>query len=174
MAASAADSIQRVGTAPHKKTGSLNRHRKVGSAVPRGAIHLQNSETWIPERRSAWRYQIDPRTYRLSGSPEAWGLPITVSFNERDLKGYCNQIAEGGLGACLPEEVLTGSAVLLQFVVPSQSTEVRVQAVVRHQEGLQHGLAFTSLNEEEKRAIREVCNELPRLPDKRLGNQRAA
>ncbi len=135
----------------------------------RGSVYLQNSETWIPERRSAWRYQIDPRTYRLSGSPEAWGLSVTVTFHERDLKGYCEQIAEGGLGASLPEEVPAGSAVLLQFVLPPHSVELRVQAVVCHQDGPQHGFVFTSLNEGERAAIRQFCNELPRLPDKRLG-----
>src|SRR5271167_3788859 len=41
-------------------------------------------------------------------------LPLTVPFRERDLEGYCNQIAEDGLGASLPEPVTVGSVVLLQ------------------------------------------------------------
>ncbi len=137
--------------------------------------HLNNSEKWIPERRGSWRYQIDPRTYRLSGSPEAWGLPVTVRFHERDLKGYCNQISESGLGAILPEELPMGSAVSVQFVVPPlHEAEMHVQATVRSRLYVQYGLMFMSLGEGERIAIRQFCNELSRLPDKRLGNGQAA
>ncbi len=125
-------------------------------------------ERWVPERRGSWRYLIDPRRYRLLGSPETWGLPITVTADERDLKGYCNQIAEGGIGAVLPEEVPVGSVVSLRFALPHQSTELHVQAVVSYRLGFQHGVALTSLNESERLAIRQFCNELPPLPDKRL------
>jgi len=88
-------------------------------------------------------------------------LPLTVPFRERDLEGYCNQIAEDGLGASLPEPVPVGSVVLLQFVVPTYPTELHVQAVVRYQIGFQHGLEFLSLNEGERLAIRQFCAELP-------------
>ncbi len=128
-------------------------------------------EKWVPEQRGTWRYLIDPRRYRLLGSPEAWGLPITIRVAERDLHGYCNQISEGGLGVVLTEEVPLGSVVSLQFEVPPHSSGLRVQAVVRYQLGFQHGLAFTSLNEAERFAIRQFCNELPPLPDKRFNEK---
>jgi PilZ domain len=88
-------------------------------------------------------------------------LPITVSLPDGDLEGYCNQIAEGGLGAFLPEEVRVGSVVVLHFAVPSPPTELHVQAVVRYQIGFQHGLEFVSLDEGERLAIRQFCRELP-------------
>ena len=88
-------------------------------------------------------------------------LPIMVSLPERDIEGYCNQIAEGGLGVSLPEEVPVGSVVSLQFVVPPHRAELRVQAVVRYQIGFQHGLEFVSLNEGERLVIRQFCNGLP-------------
>ncbi|MFZ3212056.1 MAG: PilZ domain-containing protein [Terriglobales bacterium] len=121
----------------------------------------EHPEKWVPERRRFRRCPVDPRTYRSLASPEAWGLPITVTLHGRDLEAYCNQIAEGGLGVSLTEEVPVGSVVSLQFVVPPHATELRVQAVVRYQVGFQHGLEFTSLNEGERVAIRRFCNELP-------------
>ncbi len=133
----------------------------------RRPISHENPDRWVPEQRRFWRYQIDPRTYRLSASPEVLGLPITVSFQERDFAGQCCQLSEGGLGAFLPEEVPVGSVVSLQFVMPP-STKLRVQAVVRYQIGLQHGFVFASPTEGERVAIRRLCNELPRLPDTRL------
>jgi len=140
---------------------------RVRPSLANGSEH---SEKWLPERRRFWRYLIDPRALRLRASPEAWGLPITITFHERDLQGYCNQIAEGGLGALFPQPVPEGSVVGLRFAVPTD-TELRVQAVVRYQNGSQHGLEFTSLNEGDRVAIRQFCNELPRLPDNRLRDQ---
>jgi hypothetical protein len=94
---------------------------------------------------------------------------MTVTLHERDLEAYCNQIAQGGLGALLREELPVGSVVSLQFVLPPHSTELRVQAVVRYHVGFQHGLEFTSLNERERSVIRQFCYELPSL----AVNQRA-
>jgi hypothetical protein len=88
-------------------------------------------------------------------------LPITVIVRERGFEGYCNQIAQGGLGAFLPEAVPVGSEILLQFVVPTHPSKLRVQAVVRYQIGFQHGFEFQSLNEAERLAIRQFCSELP-------------
>jgi hypothetical protein len=88
-------------------------------------------------------------------------LPLTVTFRGRDLEGYCNQIAEGGLGALLPEPFPVGKVVLLQFAVPTHPAGLRVHGVVRYQIGFQHGLEFASLNEGERLAILQFCRELP-------------
>jgi hypothetical protein len=90
-------------------------------------------------------------------------LPITVSLPGRDLEGYCNNIAEGGLGAFLPETVPRHSVVVLAFALPSQATELRVQAAVRYQNGFQHGLEFLLLNDAERLAIQQFCSELPSI-----------
>jgi len=119
------------------------------------------SEKWVPERRRFRRYLIDPRTYRSLASPEAWGLPITVTLRDRSLEAYCNEIAEGGLSAVLPEEVPVGSLVWLQLIVPPHATELRIQAVVRYRVGSQHGLEFVSLNEGERVAVRQFCSDPP-------------
>jgi PilZ domain len=88
-------------------------------------------------------------------------LPITVSLGQRDIEGYCNQIAEGGVGALLQEPVPEGSLVSMQFVVPTHPTKLHLQGVVRYEFGFQHGLEFASLKEEERLAIRQFCTQLP-------------
>ena len=88
-------------------------------------------------------------------------LPLTVSLRGRFLEGYCNQIAEGGLGALLPEPVPVLSEVSLRFAVPTHPTKLHLQGVVRYQIGFQHGLEFASLAEEERLSIRQFCSELP-------------
>jgi hypothetical protein len=109
----------------------------------------ENMEQGTTERRRLRRYLTN--------------LPITVSLGERDLEGYCNQIADGGLGAFLPEPVPAGTVVVLHFAVPSPPTELHVQAVVRYQFAFQHGLEFVSLNEGERLSIRQFCTELPSI-----------
>jgi len=111
---------------------------------PRGP---ENLERWTTGKRRFPRYLTN--------------LPLTVTLGGRDLEGYCNQIAEGGLGALLPEPFPVGGAVVLQFVVPTHPTALRLQAVVRYQIGFQHGLEFASLNEGERMAILQFCTELP-------------
>ena len=88
-------------------------------------------------------------------------LPVLLSLRERDLEGYCNNIAEGGLGVFLPEPIALGSVVSVRFVVPTHPTELHVRVGVRHQFGFQHGLEFISLSEAERLAIRQFCAQLP-------------
>ena len=106
-----------------------------------------NSEKRITGQQRRRRYLTD--------------LSIKVSLPGRDLEGYCNNIAEGGLGALLSEPVPVGSVAVLRFAVPSAPTELHVEAVVRYQIGFQHGLEFLSLNEGARQAILEFCSELP-------------
>ena len=112
-----------------------------------GVALRRESEEMTIERRESRRYLTN--------------LPVLLSFRERDLEGYCNNIAEGGLAAFLPEPIPSESVVSLKFVVPTYPTELHVRAVVRYQFGFHHGLAFLSLSEAERLAIRQFCSELP-------------
>ena len=89
-------------------------------------------------------------------------LPLRVRDHlERDLEGYCDVIAEGGLGATLSETLPPGSVVLLQFALPNRPTELQAWAIVRfYVDPHQHGLEFVSLTEEERLSIRQFCNGL--------------
>lgn len=88
-------------------------------------------------------------------------LPITITLADRTLEGCCNQIAEGGMGALLPEPVQAGSRLMLHFTVPTRPTEMQLWAVVRYQMGLQHGMEFVSSTEADRTSIRQFCSELP-------------
>ena len=104
-------------------------------------------DSWPVQRRFP-RYRTD--------------LPITVRNRlEHDFEGHCDVIAEGGLSLTLPEAVPEGTAILLEFVVPTHPIRLRVWAVVRYLIGLQHGLEFISITEKERLSIRRFCNELP-------------
>jgi hypothetical protein len=108
----------------------------------------KKSGTWVVGRRRFPRYRT--------------ALPLRVRDHlERQLEGYCDIIAEGGLGVTLSETLPPGSVVLLQFALPNRPTELQVWAIVRsYVDPHQHGLEFISLNDEERLSIRLFCNEL--------------
>jgi len=119
--------------------------KKSGDSCPR-CNGTGRVAVWATGRRQFLRYLTN--------------LPITISVHERDVEGYCNQIAEGGLGALLREPVPVGSMVRVQFVMPHAS-ELHLKGVVRYECGFQHGVEFVSLSEAERLAIRQYCHELP-------------
>jgi len=104
---------------------------------------------------------VRPKTKQRRFPRYRTDLPITVRNRlEHDLEGRCNVIGEGGLCVTLPEAVPEGKVVLLEFVVPTHPTPLRVWAVVRNLIGLQHGLEFISCTEGERLSIRQFSNEL--------------
>jgi len=99
------------------------------------------------DRRRFTRYYTDLRVKLLTQEEQAF-------------VGRCAIIAEGGLGAILPQPVPTGSMVTLQLSIPTHATTLRVRAVVRNQTGLRHGFEFLSLTDSERVAIKQFSNGL--------------
>jgi hypothetical protein len=97
-------------------------------------------------------------------------LPVRVrDRQQRTHVGHCFVIAEGGLGATLPESISVGSIVQLVFALPSQATPLKVLALVRNQFDRQHGFEFLSLTDADRQSIKGFCNQLatdPRNADK--------
>ena len=92
-------------------------------------------------------------------------LPVRVrDRQQRTHIGHCFVIAEGGLGATLPETVSVGSIVQLLFTIPPHSTPLKVLALVRNKIDRQHGFEFLSLTENDRLLLRQYCNELATDP----------
>jgi len=86
-------------------------------------------------------------------------LPVKIrNHDERELNGCCLVIAEGGLGANLPEPLPVGSVVQLRLALPTHPTLLNVWVIVRCQLGCHHGLEFLSLTEDERLSIRRLCS----------------
>jgi hypothetical protein len=103
-------------------------------------------QSWIKTRRFP-RYKTN--------------LPLKVrKLAETTVSGQCNIIAGGGLGGILPQPLPVGDVVLLEFLVPTHSSSMRVWALVRYQQELQHGFEFLSLTPAQRLSVREFCHEL--------------
>jgi len=99
------------------------------------------------DRRRFTRYYTDLRVELLDQEEQAFA-------------GRCTIVAEGGLGAILPQAFPTGSVVRLQLSIPTHAAALTVRAVVRNQKGLRHGFEFLSLTDSERVAIKKFCNRL--------------
>lgn len=71
----------------------------------------------------------------------------------RRVHGRCQVLAEGGLGASLPDELYVGEVVRLEM-----PPLTRIYACVRDTRGTQHGFEFLYLNDLQRRAIRRLCD----------------
>jgi hypothetical protein len=88
-------------------------------------------------------------------------LPLRLrDQREQESEGRCVVIAEGGLGAILPQPIPAGSVVAVQLSIPTHPTALEAWAVVRHQLGLRHGLEFVSLTDSQRAAVKQFCNGL--------------
>jgi len=96
------------------------------------------------ERRRFHRYYTDLRL-RLRNE------------QAQEFAGRCTIIAEGGLGAILPEPIPVGALVTLELSLPPDMTVLTVQSVVRNQKGLRHGFEFVTLTDAERTTIRQFC-----------------
>ena len=125
----------------------------------------KDDETPCPSCEGTGLVAVKPKIERRR-LPRYWtSLPITVRNRlEQDLEGHSIAISEGGISVALTEPITVGSVVLLQFVVPTHPTKLRLWAVVRHLIGLQHGLEFVSVTEGERLSLRQFCNGLALQP----------
>jgi len=88
-------------------------------------------------------------------------LPVRIrDRQQRTHIGHCFVIAEGGLGATLPEKISVGSIVELLFTIPTHAIPLKILALVRNQIDQQHGLEFLSLTEDNRLLLRQFCDKL--------------
>jgi hypothetical protein len=77
-----------------------------------------------------------------------------------EIKGLCNQIAEGGLGAIISGELSVGEMVNLQLSIPSEPQPISLRAVVRWRNRLQYGFEFFGISSPQRALIRDYCKDI--------------
>ncbi|HYX70617.1 MAG TPA: PilZ domain-containing protein [Terriglobales bacterium] len=88
---------------------------------------------------------------------------VTTSAVTTRFKARSVDISESGLSCRLPEDLLDGQAVMLEFALPMVAESFKVQAVVRHRRGSRHGFEFVNLAPQYKQSILRVLDSLPTL-----------
>jgi hypothetical protein len=86
-------------------------------------------------------------------------LRIVVRTKET-LIGRTKDIAEGGLGATIPNNIDIGEIVELELQLPGNAEPLKIKAEVRYRHGFQYGFKYVHITEQQKEMIRRTTRDL--------------
>jgi hypothetical protein len=99
-----------------------------------------------------------------------WTLPRAHSRYLLDLRivvraketfiGRTKDIAEGGLGATIPDNIDIGEIVELELQLPDAREPLKIKAEVRYRHGFQYGFKFVQITEQQQEMIRRTTRDL--------------
>jgi len=86
-------------------------------------------------------------------------VSVTVFLNgERlNLRGEASDISRGGMRLFLTRELEAGTSLVLEFLIPYNTTEFVVRGVVRNRVGFNHGLEFLNPSPLQEQMIERTC-----------------
>jgi GAF domain/PilZ domain len=103
------------------------------------------------------------------------GVPISVttlrSGIPEEIPGRTCDVCEKGMGLILAGQLQSGEGAIIEFLLPFAAQSIRRRCVVRHQDGLRHGLEFMDEMPEQSPLQREVRTPLFMLPKILAGHQ---
>jgi c-di-GMP-binding flagellar brake protein YcgR len=99
---------------------------------------------------------------RLRRSPRyPYDVQIQISvFREVDTTRYSGRSCDlslHGLGSILSGDLHIGEVISVEFSIPFTPQSMKLRAVVRHKKGLQYGVEFLVVDDEQKEALCRVC-----------------
>jgi PilZ domain len=103
-----------------------------------------------------------------------WTLPRAHSRYLLDLRiivraketliGRTKDLAEGGLGATIPNNINIGEIVELELQLPDTKEPLKIKAEVRYRQGFQYGFKYIHITEQQKEMIRRTTRDLHLAP----------
>jgi hypothetical protein len=103
-----------------------------------------------------------------------WTLPRAHSRYLLDLRiivraketliGRTKDLAEGGLGATIPNNINIGEIVELELQLPDTKEPLKIKAEVRYRQGFQYGFKYIDITEQQKAMIRRTTRDLHLAP----------
>lgn len=103
--------------------------------------------------------KVHRRQRRYPRYPHDVHIQISV-FREVETIRYSGRSCDlslHGLGSILSGELRVGEVVSVEFPIPLAPQSMKLRAVVRYKKGLQYGVEFLVVDDEQKQALREVC-----------------
>ena len=74
-----------------------------------------------------------------------------------EIQGRCSDLGQGGMGTVLTAELAKGEVLTLQFLLPEDSEEFLVRAIVRYRKAFIHGVEFLGLTTAQLEKIKLFC-----------------
>ena len=126
-----------------------------------------------PEQQASARGQNAPKPRRWHRT--SMGLPVSVttlrSGVPEEIPGRTWDICEKGMGLVLAGQLQSREGAIVEFLLPFATHTIRRRSVVRHQDGLRHGLEFLDEMTEQSPLQREARTPLFMLPKILAGHQ---
>ena len=123
--------------------------------------------------QDAVRSENPPKPRRWMRTPI--GVPISVttlrSGVPEEIPGRTRDVCEKGMGIVLAGQLLPAEGAIVEFLLPFATQSIRRRSIVRHQDGLRHGLEFVDEMTEQSPLQREVRTPLFMLPKILAGHQ---
>jgi hypothetical protein len=130
------------------------------------------TEAEVPVQELA-RSEAPPKPRRWLRTPI--GVPVSLttlrSGVPEEIPGRACDVCEKGLGLILAGQLAPGEGAIVEFLLPFAAQSIRRRSVVRHQDGLRHGLEFMDEMTEQSPLQREVRTPLFMLPKILAGHQ---
>ena len=88
-------------------------------------------------------------------------IPVTVTVflngQRSTCHGQASDISRGGMRLFLTREIQPGTSLILEFVIPYNTTEFVVRGAVRNRTGFTHGVEFLNLTSDQQQMIERTC-----------------
>ena len=119
------------------------------------------------------RAATQPKPRKWSRTPIGVTALVTTlrSGVPEEIPGRACDVCERGMGLILAGQMLPGEGVIVEFLLPFAQQSIRRRSMVRHQDGLRHGLEFLDDITEQSPLQREVRTPLFMLPKILAGHQ---
>ncbi len=125
------------------------------------------------EMAEALRAENPPKPRRWTRTPIGVTISVTTlrSGVPEEIPGRTRDVCEKGMGMILAAKLPPNEGAIVEFLLPFATQSIRRRCVVRHQDGLRHGLEFVDEVSEQSPLHREVRTPLFMLPKILAGHQ---
>jgi PilZ domain len=116
-------------------------------------------QTGKAERLDSTPSGANPEDRRWERHTVVIPVDVTVTLNGQRCKfrGEASDISLGGMRLFVTREIPDGSSLLLEFLIPYNTTELILRAVVRNREGFTHGIEFLNPTPLQLQMIERAC-----------------
>ena len=114
-------------------------------------------ETVRPEPEMNPQAQEDDRRWERHALVIPVSVTVFLNGERLNLRGEASDISRGGMRLFLTRELEAGTSVILEFLIPYNTTEFVLRGVVRNRVGFNHGVEFLNPTPLQEQLIERTC-----------------
>jgi len=84
-------------------------------------------------------------------------ITVLLEGERNSFRGQASDISRGGMRLFLTRELPVGASLMLEFLIPYNTTEFVVRGIVRNRDGFTHGVEFLNPAAQLQQMIERTC-----------------